>query len=195
MNIREIILYSHSGEMRRIPFKVNGLNIVTGRSSTGKSALSDIVEYCMGQSDYNIPEGPIRDKVSWYAVVFQFRGEQVMIAKPTPAPNASSCSRAMIRRGATVEPPPLAELRQNADDEAVISVLSGLLGIPANRTEVIVVSSRMPPWCMASSRAPAGPNQPEFPDVPEGYWTGMSGWPPSNARASVCAGIGEGSTA
>lgn len=142
MNIRDIILYSHAGDMRRISLKVNGLNIVTGRSSTGKSALSDIVEYCMGQSDFNIPEGPIRDKVSWYAVIFQFAGEQVMIAKPAPTAIASSCSRAMIRRGATVEPPPFAELRQNADDETVVSLLSGLLGIPANRTEVSEKQSR-----------------------------------------------------
>ena len=142
MNIRDIAIYSHGGDIRRISLKVNGLNIVTGRSSTGKSALSDIVEYCMGQSDFNIPEGPIRDKVSWYAVIFQFAGEQVMIAKPAPAATASSCSRAMIRRGATVEPPPFAELRQNADDDAVSSLLSGLLGIPSNRTEVPEKQSR-----------------------------------------------------
>jgi hypothetical protein len=128
--------------MRRISLKVNGLNIVTGRSSTGKSALSDIVEYCMGQSEFNIPEGPIRDKVSWYAVIFQFAGEQVLVAKPVPAANASSCSRAMIRRGAKVELPPFAELRQNADDEAVVSLLSNLLGIPTNRTEVPEKQSR-----------------------------------------------------
>ena len=84
MNIRDIIIYGHSGEMRRITFKVNGLNIITGRSSTGKSALSDIVEYCMGRSTFNIPEGTIRDKVSWYAVIYQFPGEQVMVAKPAP---------------------------------------------------------------------------------------------------------------
>jgi hypothetical protein len=128
--------------MRRISLKVNGLNIVTGRSSTGKSALSDIVEYCMGRSDFNIPEGPIRDKVSWYAVIFQFAGEQVMIAKPAPASSSSSCSRAMVRRGASVEPPPYAELHQNSDDETVATLLSELLGIPANRTEVSEKQSR-----------------------------------------------------
>jgi len=142
MNIRDIILYSHSGELRRITFKVNGLNIITGRASTGKSALSDIVEYCMGQSDFNIPEGPIRDKVSWYGVIYQFDSEQVLIAKPAPAANASSCSRAMIRRGAALEPPPFDELRQNADDATVVSLLSDLLGIPANRTDVPQEQSR-----------------------------------------------------
>lgn len=142
MNIRDIIIYSHAGESRRISLKVSGLNIITGRSSTGKSALSDIVEYCMGQSDFNIPEGPIRDKVAWYAVIFQFAGEQVLIAKPAPTPNATSCSRAMIRRGRTIEPPPFNELNQNANDETVISLLSGLLGIPANRTHVSEEHSR-----------------------------------------------------
>ena len=142
MNIKDIIIYSHHGESRRISFKVAGLNIITGRSSTGKSALSDIVEYCMGQSDFNIPEGPIRDKVAWYAVIYQFPGEQVLIAKPAPAVSAASCSRAMILRGATVEPPPFAELRQNADDETVVSLLSELLGIPANRTQVSQEQSR-----------------------------------------------------
>lgn len=142
MNIKDILIYGHAGEMRRISFKLNGLNIVTGRSSTGKSALSDIVEYCMGQSEFNIPEGPIRDKVAWYAVIYQFAGEQVMVAKPAPATSAASCSRAMIRRGASIEPPSFAELQQNADDETVVSLLSGLLGIPANRTQVSQEHSR-----------------------------------------------------
>jgi hypothetical protein len=142
MNIRDIVIYSHSGDIRRISFKVHGLNIITGRSSTGKSALSDIVEYCMGRSDFNIPEGPIRDKVAWYAVIFQFSGEQVLIAKPAPASNAASCSRAMILRGATVEPPAFGDLNQNADDEAVGSLLSELVGIPVVKTEVPEKQSR-----------------------------------------------------
>ncbi len=142
MNIRDIVIYSHTGDIRRITFKIHGLNIITGRSSTGKSALSDIVEYCMGRSDFNIPEGPIRDKVAWYAVIFQFSGEQVLIAKPAPASNAANCSRAMILRGAAIEPPTLGELNQNSDDEGVNSLLSELLGIPVAKTEVPEKQSR-----------------------------------------------------
>ncbi|AWI08896.1 DUF3732 domain-containing protein [Ereboglobus luteus] len=142
MNIRDIIIYSHSGAIRKISFKVHGLNIITGRSSTGKSALSEIVEYCMGRSDFNIPEGPIRDKVAWYAVIFQFAGEQVFIGKPAPAANAASCSRAMILRGAAIEPPPHEELQQNADDDTVSSLLSELLGIPVVKTDVPEKQSR-----------------------------------------------------
>jgi hypothetical protein len=142
MKIREILLYGHAGEIRRIVFNVDGLNIITGRSSTGKSALSDIIEYCMGQSLFNIPEGIIRDKVSWYAVIYQFPGEQIFIAKPAPSTNASSCSRAMIKRGAIIDVPSFNELNQNADDDTVVSLLSELLGIPDNTTDVSQEHSR-----------------------------------------------------
>lgn len=142
MNIREIVIYSHSGQLRRISFNVKGLNIVTGCSSTGKSALADIVEYCMGRSTFNIPEGPIRDKVAWYAVIFQFSNEQVLVAKPAPAISAASCAKAMIRRGAEIEPPPFNELEPNADDDTVVDILSELLGIPSNKTEVSKDNSR-----------------------------------------------------
>lgn len=142
MNIKEIFIYSHKGDLRRVKFKLFGLNIITGRSSTGKSALSDIVEYCMGRSEFNIPEGPIRDKVSWYGVIYHFKGEEVMIAKPAPAVNASSCLRVMLRRGAELEPPEFSELRQTADDDAVVNLLTELLGIPENRTVVGEEQSR-----------------------------------------------------
>jgi len=142
MNIREIIIYSHEGEMRRLTFKIVGLNVITGRSSTGKSALSDIVEYCMGRSTFNIPEGPIRDKVAWYAVIYQFDGEQVLIAKPAPDLSAASCSKAMILRGASIAPPPFVDLHQNADDATVTALLSELIGIPDNTTLVPPQHSR-----------------------------------------------------
>ena len=38
----------------------------------------------MGRSSFNVPEGVIRDKVAWFAVIYQFESEQVLVAKPTP---------------------------------------------------------------------------------------------------------------
>lgn len=142
MKIKSIHIYSHDGQRRDLAFHVDGLNVITGRSSTGKSALSDIVEYCMGQSDCNVPEGVIRDKVAWFAVLYQFPDEQVLIAKPAPKAGAGSCSVAMQRRGKTIDIPSFDELATNTDDEAVTSLLSRLLGIPENRTTVPMDSSR-----------------------------------------------------
>lgn len=142
MKIKSIHIYSHDGRRRDLPFRVAGLNVITGRSSTGKSALSDIVEYCMGQSDCNIPEGVIRDKVAWFAVLYHFPEEQVLVAKPAPAAGAGSASVAMVRRGADVAIPTYSELAVNTDDDGITTLLSTLVGIPENRTDVPLEASR-----------------------------------------------------
>lgn len=142
MKIRAIHIYSHDGQRRDLRFKVDGLNVITGRSSTGKSALSEIIEYCMGRSSFNVPEGVIRDKVAWFAVIYQFETEQVMIAKPTPSGGGASCSTAMLRRGSQLQAPEFKDLAINTDDDGIVELLSRLLGIPENRTEVAPEHSR-----------------------------------------------------
>lgn len=142
MKIKSIHIYSHDGQRRDLQFKVDGLNVITGRSSTGKSALSEIIEYCMGRSTFNVPEGVIRDKVAWFAVIYQFDGEQVLVAKPTPRGGGASCGTAMLRRGSELQAPAFDELVETSDDEAIVSLLSRLVGIPENRTDVAIEHSR-----------------------------------------------------
>lgn len=142
MKIRSIHIYSHDGQRRDLRFKVDGLNVITGRSSTGKSALSEIIEYCMGRSSFNVPEGIIRDKVAWFAVIYQFEKEQVLVAKPNPPGGGASCGTVMLRRGTQLQAPEFMELAVNTDDDSIVKLLSRLLGIPENRTEVSLEHSR-----------------------------------------------------
>ena len=142
MKIKSIHIYSHDGRRRDLQFNVDGLNVITGRSSTGKSALSEIIEYCMGRSTFNVPEGIIRDKVAWFAVIYQFEKEQVLVAKPTPPAGGASCSTVMLRRGTSVQVPEPKHLALNTDDDGVVELLSRLLGIPENRTHVAIDQSR-----------------------------------------------------
>lgn len=142
MKIKSIHLYSYDGRRRDLKFHLNGLNVITGRSSTGKSALSEIIEYCMGRSTFNVPEGIIRDRVSWFAVIFHFDGEEVLVAKPSPGAGRSSCSTAMVRRGSELSAPDYDALIVNDDDSGVETLLSRLLGIPENTTDVPIESSR-----------------------------------------------------
>jgi len=143
MKIKSIHIYSYDGQRRDLQFKVDGLNVITGRSSTGKSALSEIIEYCMGRSTFNVPEGIIRDKVAWFAVIYQFPQEQVLIAKPTPTAGGTSCGIAMQRRGSQLIAPDFDDLVVNTDDDGVAALLSRLLGIPENRTDVAIEDSRV----------------------------------------------------
>jgi hypothetical protein len=141
VKIKSIHIYSDDGRRRDVVFH-DGLNVITGRSSTGKSALSDIIEFCMGRSTFNVPEGVIRDRVSWYGVIYRFEGEEVLVAKPAPSPGALSGSIAMVRRGAEVNAPEYSELEANDSDDGVVALLTRLLGIPENTTEVPIDNSR-----------------------------------------------------
>jgi len=143
MKIRSIHIYSHDGQRRDLQFKVAGLNVITGRSSTGKSALSEIIEYCMGRSSFSVPEGVIRDKVAWFSVIYQFEKEQVLVAKPTPPDGSASCSTAMLRRGTQLHAAEFQDLAVNTDDDSIVELLSRLLGIPENRTDVALEHSRV----------------------------------------------------
>ena len=143
MKIASIHIYSHDGRRRDLSLNTDGLNIITGLASTGKSSLSDIVEYCMGEEECKIAEGFIREKVSWFAVTFQFPNEQVFVAKPNPKPGQVKCSLAMVMRGRKIETPDFQALRHNGGDELVHELLSSLLGIPENKTPVPECSSRI----------------------------------------------------
>lgn len=96
----------------------------------------------MGRSSFNVPEGIIRDKVAWFAVIYQFEKEQVLVAKPTPSGGGASCSTAMLRRGTELQIPEFKDLAVNTDDDSIVELLSRLLGIPENRTEVALEHSR-----------------------------------------------------
>lgn len=58
-----------------------GLNIITGRSSTGKSALIEIFDYCTGSSWNTIPEGVITDNAYLYFVILEAHEVQLVLAR------------------------------------------------------------------------------------------------------------------
>ena len=117
-----IFLYNHSGAMRELSFRLGSVNIITGRSLTGKSAIVDIVDYCMGRSTFNIPEGVIRDAVAWYGVIFRIGDNtDVLVAKPAPTANAASQSHVYYEVGSSLAVPPFSKLVPNSNDEAVIA--------------------------------------------------------------------------
>jgi hypothetical protein len=132
MNLLAIILYNARGERRIVRFRPHRLNIVTGESRRGKSALLDIAEFCLGRARVTMPIGPITESVAWYAVLLQLPGGQAFIARPSPGPGIASTQRAMIILGSEITIPPLADLAENADADSLREHLSGLIGIDEN---------------------------------------------------------------
>lgn len=58
-----------------------GLNIITGRSSTGKSAIIELFDYCTGSTDNTIPSGVITENARLYFVVLHKNDTQLVIAR------------------------------------------------------------------------------------------------------------------
>jgi hypothetical protein len=81
--ILEIAIYNRQGDRRSIRFRPGTVNIVTGVAKTGKSALIDIVDYCLGRSEYVVAHGVIRDTVIWYAILLQSANGRILIARPS----------------------------------------------------------------------------------------------------------------
>ena len=55
MQISKIVLYNHLGDKRIVNFELGKVNIITGESKSGKSALIEIVNYCLASSSCDIP--------------------------------------------------------------------------------------------------------------------------------------------
>ena len=58
-----------------------GLNIITGRSSTGKSALINIFDYCMGATRNNVPHGIISNNAKLYFLVLNVNDKFITLAR------------------------------------------------------------------------------------------------------------------
>ena len=58
-----------------------GLNIITGRSSTGKSAIIEIFDYCTGNGENTVPEGVITENAQLYFVVLVSKDTQLVVGR------------------------------------------------------------------------------------------------------------------
>ncbi|MCS0014365.1 AAA family ATPase [Vibrio parahaemolyticus] len=78
--IHEIGVIDKQGNKHPVNFK-KGLNVVTGRSSTGKSALIEIFDYCFGSDENTIPKGVITTSAAIYYVVLAVNEQNLVIAR------------------------------------------------------------------------------------------------------------------
>ncbi|MDG2954775.1 DUF3732 domain-containing protein [Bisgaard Taxon 10/6] len=77
--IHEIGIVDKSGKIHNAKLQ-EGLNIITGKSSTGKSALIEIFDYCFGGS-YTIPNGRITEHAEIYYLYLQVQEVYFVIAR------------------------------------------------------------------------------------------------------------------
>ena len=71
LQIREIVLWPRDTnfEPRRLQFQLGKVNVISGASRTGKSAVIPIIDYCLGAGTCSIPVKTIRKYCEWFGVV------------------------------------------------------------------------------------------------------------------------------
>ena len=132
MQIVEIILYSRQNQKRVIPLKPGRVNIITGDSATGKSSLAIIVDYCLGRTEYLIPEGIIRRSVAWFGLLLQFPNDQMFIARENQSTGKTAGTRIYLEQGDVVQSPNTAPNEANTTLGALIQTLTSKIGIAPN---------------------------------------------------------------
>lgn len=78
--VRYIGLVDLDNRIHVVPFKP-GLNIVTGKSSKGKSAILEIFDFCMGSTEDTIPEGIITERAELFFTALQFTSTVLVIGR------------------------------------------------------------------------------------------------------------------
>ncbi len=78
--IHEMGVIDKIGNKHPVYFK-EGVNIVTGKSSTGKSALIEIFDYCFGSDEYTVPKGVITDSAAVYYIFIKIDEQNIVMAR------------------------------------------------------------------------------------------------------------------
>lgn len=90
--IRGIVLWPRDGnfEPRTLKFELGKVNVISGASRTGKSAVIPIIDYCLGSSTCSIPVNTIRRYCEWFGVVVVTAQGEKLLARREPGAQRST---------------------------------------------------------------------------------------------------------
>lgn len=141
-SILKIIIWSKdtSKAPRILDFKPGAINYITGSSRSGKSAIIEIIDYCLGSGGCSIPKiGPIRRTSSWYGLLFSTVEGEKLFARRDPG-DQNSTDDYMIVEGVTVSLPDAPE--KNGNRENAKGILNRLAKIPKSNSDFNETGSR-----------------------------------------------------
>lgn len=144
MQIRELVLYGYNGKVRHLPFALGQVNIITGRSKSGKSVVGDIIDYCLGGDSCNIADGVVRDNVAWYGLLLQFEHERVFVARKNPDKGQQTTGVCYIDIGEKIEAPDNCDFSSNTNVSGIEESLTRRIGISENLNTPPEGQSRLP---------------------------------------------------
>jgi hypothetical protein len=126
--ILKLVLWPRTDEAPRVvQFEPGMVNVISGKSKTGKSAVIPIIDYCLGAGSCAIPVGVIRDACSWFGVVVETMEGQKLFARREPGA-ARQTGEMFVIEGDVVEVPHAIH-EKNTNSDAVRGLLDRLAGL------------------------------------------------------------------
>lgn len=129
--LHKIVLYSHDGRHHQLPevgFKEIGVSIIVGDSNTGKSAVLEIVNYCLGSTHCEIADY-VRQRCSWVGTQLRREKQFLLLCRQIPAKSRKSTSAFFLKTGTSDDLPLAEELLDMG--AGVLEQFDQLLGIGA----------------------------------------------------------------
>jgi hypothetical protein len=143
--ILQLVLWSRAGHPPRVvEFEPGMVNVISGASKTGKSAVIPIIDYCLASGKCSIPVGTIRDACSWFGIVIETMEGQKLLARREPG-EARQTGDMFLLEGNTVEVPDEAPDKNTTADivKQMLDKLAGLSQLGLNpEAEIARVSFR-----------------------------------------------------
>lgn len=81
--IDKLLLWLNNGHLRTLQFSNDKVNVITGNSKTGKTAILEIIDYCLcgGSDTVVISQEHIAENVAWYGIRFIINNKTYTIAR------------------------------------------------------------------------------------------------------------------
>lgn len=98
--IEKLILWPKNAKYnyKAIDFDINSVNVITGDSRTGKSAIIPIIDYCLASGECYIPTQTIRNACSWFGIVVNLENSKVLLARREPGIQKSTSGKTIFGR-------------------------------------------------------------------------------------------------
>lgn len=127
--ISKIKLWFRNGTMPcTYEFFQDKVNVITGASSTGKSSILKIIDYCLLQNRCNIVQDVINESVSWYGLLFYVDGKPYTVIRK--APTVEHAEMVVIFRKEVYLPDDDPIIKDGDTRPKALVSLNKLLGIP-----------------------------------------------------------------
>lgn len=123
-SLNKMVLWLNNGQKRVVNFLPNKINVITGNSGKGKTAMLDIFDYCFFSSKSKIPEGIINENTDWYGIQFNINNKVYTIARASLSEGKVSDKYYFSSTGEVPE-----KVEANNSEEAIKSIVEAELDI------------------------------------------------------------------